>query len=121
MAIPPPHVFVNIESARMLDAHTLEIRFEWPRCPSPSALRTDWFGASQSADGGWLVRFSLQELRPTRGTPTCTGPVEKQLRQVDLRSLLRKDMAYGALQMNDEGLYGYMKKLPAFDVPFDLR
>jgi hypothetical protein len=121
MAIPPPHVFINIDSARMRDAHTLEIHFAWPRCASAAALKTEWLGANQTDDGAWHVRFSLQELRTTRAQATCTGPVEKQQRLVDLRSILSKEMSFGVLEINDAGLYGYMKKLPSFEVPFDLR
>ena len=121
MAIPPPSVFINIESAKLVDKQTLEVGFEWPRCTSPSDIKADWMGASQAADGSWNVRFSLQEMRARPGVATCTGPVEKQSLRIDLRSLLRADMTHGVLVMNDPSLYGWMKKLPALNVAFDRR
>jgi hypothetical protein len=121
MALPPASVFINIESARLADKQTLEVGFEWPRCASPADIKADWAGASQSADGAWSVRFSLQEQRTRPGVAACTGPTEKQSRRVDLRTLLRPDMTHGVLLINDESLYGWMKKLPALTVAFDRR
>jgi hypothetical protein len=118
MAIPPPERFINVSEARMVDAHTLEVVFQWPRCPDPAFVSADWAGASEDKDG-WDVRFALQEARGHHDG--CSGPVEKQTRRFDLRTILRKDQTHGKLRINDESLYGYMKKLPALTVPFDLR
>jgi hypothetical protein len=120
MAIPPPDVFINIEKARMVDKHTLEVTFDWPRCADPKSIRADWFGCSQEKTG-WDIRFSLQEMRSDHGVAACTGPVEKQTRKIDLRTILRQEMDHGVLQINDASLYGYMKKLPTLTVKFDLR
>ncbi len=105
----------------MVDQHTLEVSFEWPRCADPTFITADWMGASEEprTEDGWAIRFALVEARGKHGA--CDGPSEKQTRRFDLRTLLRKDMTHGRLQINDASLYGYMKKLPAFDVKFDLR
>src|SRR5262245_29443748 len=115
MALPPKDVFINIHAARMVDKHTLEVSFDWAGCADPKSIRADWSGASQDKDG-WDIRFSLLVL-----PSACNGPVEKQTRQVDLRTILRQEMTHGKLRINDESLYGYMKKLPALTVSFDLR
>ena len=118
MAIPPPDVFINVQTARLVDGHTLEVTFDWPRCADARAIAAGWSGASREKDGGWDIRFSLLEKRRQHGVPTCTGPVEKQTLRVDLRTLLPKEMTHGRLRLNDESLYGYMKKLPELVVPF---
>jgi hypothetical protein len=118
MAIPPEERFVNVVSAKMIDKHTIEVVFDWPRCADPAFIAADWMGASEEKEG-WEIRFALVEARGKHGA--CNGPVEKQTRRFDLHAVLRKDMTHGKLQINDESLYGYMKKLPAFDVKFDLR
>ena len=115
MALPPKDVFINIDAARMVDKHTMEVSFSWAGCADPKSIRAGWSGASQDKDG-WDIRFSLLVL-----PSACTGPVEKQTRQVDLRAILRQEMTYGKLRINDESLYGSSKKLPALTVSFDLR
>jgi hypothetical protein len=118
MAIPPPERFINVEKARIVDQHFIEVSFDWPRCADPAYIAADWAGATQEKDG-WDVRFALEEARGHHDA--CTGPSEKQTRRFDLRQVLRKDMTHGKLRINDESLYGYMKKLPSFTVDFDLR
>jgi hypothetical protein len=121
LMLPPPHAFINVQSARLVDKHTLEIAFEWPRCADEKSIRADWAGAAQAPDGSWDVRFSLQERRSHPNVPTCAGPTEKQVRRIDLTTLLGKDMTHGRLQVNDPSLYGVTQKLPAIVVAFDLR
>lgn len=124
-AIPPPHVFVNVSSARMLDARTLEMTFEYPRCPDARALAASAMGWSvideKDPPPRYSIRVGLQELRARHGTPTCTGPVETQRLSIDLRALVDERIVRGTVQLNDESLYGYMKKLPTLTIPFDFR
>jgi hypothetical protein len=115
MALPPKDVFINIDAARMVDKHTLEVSFKWASCADPKSIRAGWSGASQDKDG-WDIRFSLLVL-----PSACSGALEKQTRQVDLRTIVRQEMTHGKIRINDESLYGHMKTLPALTVSFDLR
>ena len=67
------------------------------------------------------MRFGLQELRRTHGEPSCSGAVETQTLRFDLRQLFDARITRGEVQLNAESLYGYMKKLPALTLRFDLR
>ena len=77
----------------MVDQHTMEVSFSWAGCADPKSIRADWAGASQDKDG-WDIGFSLRVL-----PSACSGPVEKQSRRVDLRTILRQEMTHGKLRI----------------------
>jgi hypothetical protein len=122
MAIPPPDVFINVDSARMIDWRTAEVTFTHPACADPDAIRIGVFGwgAPDAATQWYGVRLGVQEMRHQYGVPACTGPVTTQTRRIDLRALIPdQDVQRGEVSFNEDSLYGYMKQLPMIKLEFD--
>lgn len=123
MAIPPPHAFINVRSARCLGSDRIELAFDHPQAlPGRSPLFAElfWDGPPPEPAVGNLV-LGLFERREHHGEPTCGGPAISQSLEIDLPRLLPDPiLRRGRIAFNDPRLYGHHRRLERFELDFDL-
>lgn len=123
MAIPPPHAFINVRSAKCLDRDRIELEFEHPPALaglSPLFAQMFWDGPPSEPAVGNLV-LGLFERREHHGEPSCGGPAINQRLLIALPPLLPDPMLRrGRIAFNDPRLYGYHQQLERFELGFDL-
>jgi len=122
MAIPPPHAFINVADACCLPRGVVQLDFDHPECANPDDLFVELFyDGPNPAPGVARLALGLFERRSDHGLASCTGPVRRQRLFVSLAPLLPDpSIRRGAVVLNDDHLYGHYRRLPRFELVFDL-